>query len=178
MPIDRAAEDPSGRRYAKALGTRLRAVRARQHLSLHGVELKSDGRWKAVVIGSYERGDRAISVHRLVELAAFYDVPLGELLPSGPAPTDLAAAAGPLAKVILNLRRVRELTDTDADVLSRFVAGIQARRHDHAGDTLAIRREDLRTLALIYNVTEDGVTERLVRWQVLAPDSVILDGEP
>src|SRR6478752_8256875 len=40
--------------YAHALGARLRAIRAQQGLSLHGVEEKSEGRWKAVVVGSYE----------------------------------------------------------------------------------------------------------------------------
>src|SRR5215204_6430885 len=46
--------------YARALGGRLRAIRTQQGLSLHGAEEKSDGRWKAVVVGSYERGDRAV----------------------------------------------------------------------------------------------------------------------
>ncbi|MBA3277972.1 MAG: transcriptional regulator, partial [Geodermatophilaceae bacterium] len=45
--------------YARALGARLRGIRNQQGLSLQGVEDKSDGRWKAVVVGSYERGDRA-----------------------------------------------------------------------------------------------------------------------
>ena len=67
--------------YGKALGARLRAIRMQQHLSLHGVERKSDGKWKAVVVGSYERGDRAVSVARLAELADFYGVPVGDLLP-------------------------------------------------------------------------------------------------
>ncbi|MGH3984391.1 MAG: transcriptional regulator, partial [Pseudonocardiaceae bacterium] len=44
--------------YAKALGSKLRGIRQQQGLSLHGVEQKSAGRWKAVVVGSYERGDR------------------------------------------------------------------------------------------------------------------------
>ena len=47
--------------YAKALGAKLRAIRQQQGLSLHGVEQKSGGRWKAVVVGSYERGDRAVT---------------------------------------------------------------------------------------------------------------------
>ncbi len=38
--------------YARALGGRLRAIRTQQGLSLHGVEEKSEGRWKAVVVGS------------------------------------------------------------------------------------------------------------------------------
>ena len=67
--------------YAKALGAKLRAIRQQQGLSLHGVEQKSGGRWKAVVVGSYERGDRAVTVQKLAELADFYGVPVNELLP-------------------------------------------------------------------------------------------------
>src|SRR3981081_2680554 len=61
--------------YAKALGAKLRGIRQQQGLSLHGVEQKSGGRWKAVVVGSYERGDRAVTVQQLAEPAAFYCVP-------------------------------------------------------------------------------------------------------
>ncbi|MDQ3887143.1 MAG: transcriptional regulator, partial [Actinomycetota bacterium] len=39
--------------YSKALGLKLRSIRQQQGLSLHGVEQKSAGRWKAVVVGSY-----------------------------------------------------------------------------------------------------------------------------
>src|SRR5450432_2522741 len=67
--------------YARALGSRLRAIRTQQGMSLHGVEERSTGRWKAVVVGSYERGDRAVTVQRLAELADFYGVPVGALLP-------------------------------------------------------------------------------------------------
>src|SRR4051812_24540925 len=93
--------------YAKALGARLRAIRTQQHLSLHGVERKSAGKWKAVVVGSYERGDRAISVQRLAELAEFYGVPVSDLLP--PEDNPFAGSGGgqsnPLNRVILNLDR-------------------------------------------------------------------------
>src|SRR3954467_3899228 len=81
--------------YAGALGGRLRAIRTQQGLSLHGVEKKSQGRWKAVVVGSYERGDRAVTVQKLAELADFYGVPVSELLPD-PRP---AAAGAPAQRV-------------------------------------------------------------------------------
>jgi len=68
--------------YAKAVGERLRAIRQQHGLSLKSVEQRSRGRWKAVVVSSYERGDRAVSVQRLYELAEFYAVPITELLPS------------------------------------------------------------------------------------------------
>ena len=56
-------------------------MRNQQGLSLQGVEAKSAGRWKAVVVGSYERGDRAVTVQRLAELAEFYGVPAGRAAP-------------------------------------------------------------------------------------------------
>ena len=69
--------------YKREVGRRLRAVRHMQGLTLADVEDRSDGEWKAVVVGSYERGDRGISVPRLSSLAAFYGVPLAPLLPTG-----------------------------------------------------------------------------------------------
>ena len=81
MAVDTDDEELSG--YARALGARLRAIRTQQHLSLHGVERKSGGKWKAVVVGSYERGDRSVTVAKLAELAEFYGVPVSELLPEG-----------------------------------------------------------------------------------------------
>src|SRR6202011_5211798 len=91
--------------YAKTLGARLRAIRTQQGLSLHGVEEKSRGRWKAVVVGSYERGDRAVTVQKLAELADFYGVPVSELLPGGAAATPIASAP----KLIIALARMDEL---------------------------------------------------------------------
>jgi transcriptional regulator with XRE-family HTH domain len=166
--------------YAKELGARLRAVRIQQHLSLHGVERKSGGKWKAVVVGSYERGDRAVSVQRLAELAGFYGVPVSDLLP--PEDNPFAASGGgratPLNRVILNLERLAGLNDGSADILRRFTASIQHQRGEVGARMLTVRHDDLRLLALMYDTTIEALTERLLRWQVLAPDSVIVDGEP
>jgi transcriptional regulator with XRE-family HTH domain len=89
--------------YAKALGSKLRGIRQQQGLSLHGVEQKSGGRWKAVVVGSYERGDRAVTVQKLAELADFYGVPVVELLPEGRVPS----GAEPATKIVINLERLQ-----------------------------------------------------------------------
>ena len=174
--LPNAAEDGStNREYAKALGARLRSIRAQQHLSLHGVERKSGGRWKAVVVGSYERGDRAVSVQRLAELAEFYGVPVGELLPREHA--TVSGTSG-LTKIVLNLERLQTLPADDAGQLMRFVAAIQRQRGDYGNKVLSIRAEDLRSLAIMYDTSVEELTQRLVRWQVLAPDSLILDGAP
>jgi transcriptional regulator with XRE-family HTH domain len=178
MPKDGARTGSADAGFGRALGARLRAARAQQHLSLHGVERKSDGRWKAVVIGSYERGDRAISVERLAELADFYGVAMTELLPRSGADSGSLPRTAPLAKLVLNVPRLAACADPEAAHFARFVSAIQRNRGSHGGTSVAIRRDDMRTLALIYDTSEESLTERLVRWQVLAPDSVILDGEP
>lgn len=171
-------DTPDVREYARMLGARLRAIRSQQHLSLHGVERKSGGRWKAVVVGSYERGDRAISVQRLAELAAFYEVSVSDLLPRDQAPAIGNPSPAPLTKIVLNPERVAALTDPEAALLARFATAILRQRGGHRSASLSIRNDDLRTLATIYDMSLADVTDRLVHWQVLAPDSLILDGAP
>jgi transcriptional regulator with XRE-family HTH domain len=58
--------------------TNLRKIRKSKGLSLRQVEILSNGKYKPITIGSYERGTRAISVNRLIELSEFYDVPITE----------------------------------------------------------------------------------------------------
>jgi transcriptional regulator with XRE-family HTH domain len=87
--ISSSIADPTERGNAVELGQWLRGLRNRRGLSLQGVEEASAGRWKGVVVGSYERGDRAITVAKLVELCRFY----------GWNPADYFAAAADLPAV-------------------------------------------------------------------------------
>ena len=135
--------------YARALGARLRAIRAQQGLSLHGIEAKSEGRWKAVVVGSYERGDRAVTVAKLAELADFYGVPVAELLPD----TRTTRHGSPAPKLKIDLQRLAELPAHLAGPLARYASAIQSQRGDYNGKVLTIRTEDLRSLAVIYDLT-------------------------
>ena len=152
--------------YSRALGQRLRAIRQQQGLSLHGVESKSKGRWKAVVVGSYERGDRAITVQKLSELAAFYQVPVSELLPEGSRGTAGGTSAAP-TRLVLDLERFAQVPTEAAGPLSRYAAAIQAQRGDYNGKVLTIRQDDLRTLAVMYDQTPESVTALLKTWGVL-----------
>jgi transcriptional regulator with XRE-family HTH domain len=148
--------------YAKTLGARLRAIRTQQGLSLHGVEEKSRGRWKAVVVGSYERGDRSVTVQKLAELAEFYGVPVSELLPGDAAPTPIASAP----KLVIDLERMNQLPKEKVGPLA-----IQAQRGDYNGRVLSVRHEDLRSLAVIYDKSPADLTEELISWGVLDADA-------
>lgn len=67
-------------RRLRALGKRLRALRVERGMSLIDVERLSEGQLKGVVVGSYERGDRNVTITRLSEIAEFYGVLLGDLM--------------------------------------------------------------------------------------------------
>ena len=160
--------EPGTAAYAKALGTRLRAIRMQQGLSLHGVEEKSEGRWKAVVVGSYERGDRAVTVQRLAELADFYGVPVAELLPgSGNA----QGAPEPPPRIVIDLEKLSGVPADDAAPLHRYAQTIQSQRGDYNGRILSIRQEDLRSLAVIYNRPAHDIADQLIDWGVLNPEA-------
>lgn len=66
--------------YLAGIGARLRDVRLSKGLSLEEAAVALDV--SASVIGSWERGDRAISAWRLLVVADAYGVPASALLPS------------------------------------------------------------------------------------------------
>lgn len=151
------------------VGERLRDIRRQQGLSLSEVESRSGGAWKAVVVGAYERGDRAVTISRLAELAEFYGVPLASLLPArssgaahDPDDGDLAADGEPRrraaddenrSRLKLDLQRLDEADAEELDpialrAVARFAEHIQLRRGDHNGRVLTVRADDLRTIAV------------------------------
>lgn len=144
----------------RALGARLRRIRAQQGLSLAQVEQRSAGRWKAVVVGAYERGDRAVTVERLAALAAFYDVPVSHVLPSPVPVSEFAPATG----VPLDLNRLA-VHDERPDALgsiARFARRMQLQRGDHAGRVITLRDVDVRTIALAAGVEPDELRQDLL----------------
>jgi transcriptional regulator with XRE-family HTH domain len=165
LPSGVNVSEPS---YALALGARLRAIRVQQGLSLHAVERKSNGRWKAVVIGSYERGSRAVTVQRLAELADFYGVPVAELLPGG---LDGGATSETAGRIVLDLERLAELPKYRVAPLARYVATIARQRGDYNGRILTVRQDDLRTLAIIYDETPARLAAELIELGVLRSGS-------
>ncbi len=135
------------------VGERLRAIRRQKGLSLHDVEARSSLEFKASVFGAYERGERAISVPRLLRLAEIYEVPADQLLPRDLDGEISLVETGALhgvdgnAKFTIDLVRLHELDDPDAHILDRFATSLQRERQDFNGRMLTIRRSDLRVLA-------------------------------
>lgn len=165
------APDPS----TNAIGQRLRNIRRQQGLSLADVQERSNGHWKAVVIGAYERGDRSVSIARLAELARFYGVPLVDLLPAGRIDKARAAEdrdrdqrSDTSAPVRLNLEPLRTPRTPEVAAVARFARRVQLRRGDHNGRMLTLRGGDLSTIAIAIGRDDHTLLEILEREGVLA----------
>ena len=151
------------RNHALAIGARLRRVRHQQGLSLADVQAQSEGRWKAVVVGAYERGDRTITVARLAELAEFYDVPLADLLPDPTVTNRPDDSRVTLDLLALDAAPAR----TELTVLARYASQVARNRGDHNGRVLTLRTGDLETVALVVDMTGPQLRERLEEHDVL-----------
>ena len=131
--------------YTEEVGEKLRRIRLERGLSLQEVERASGGRWKAAVIGSYERGDRNISATRLLELAEFYEVSPAEVLPGETVVRQDGGSGG----VVIDLQKLDELGEQWAAV-RRYLESIQVQRGDFNRQMLSIRGEDLRALSVLH----------------------------
>ncbi|MDP9021246.1 MAG: transcriptional regulator [Actinomycetota bacterium] len=155
--------------YQARLGQRLRSIRRQQALSLQQVEQRSGGRWKAVVVGAYERGDRAISAAKLAELAGFYGVPPSELIPQPPARSAAELPSG-RGGIVIDLARLSdERLGDEYGAISRYASTIQLRRGDYNGRVLTMRDGDLWSLAAMMGVSSGELLRRLAEDGLLAP---------
>jgi len=167
-------EEKTSSAYAKRVGERLRAIRRQKDLSLQDVEQASREEFKASVLGAYERGERAISVPRLQRLARFYNVPVDRLLPGDVSPDGVelidlnedAEAARRIfrdqdERVRIDLQRLGAIESPERELLTRYLHQIQMQRQDYNGRVLTIRREDLRAIACMFELTPETLRRRL-----------------
>ncbi len=146
--------------YSEAVGSRLRAIRKQRGLSLQDVQKRSEGEFKAAVLGAYERGERSLSLPRLQRLATFFQVPITQMLPQEDQP-EAPIVSLPTGGLTIDLNALDRLSGPDATILERFLRAIQMLRQDFNGKVLTIRRDDLRTLALLLDQGDEHLAERL-----------------
>lgn len=141
----------------ESIAHRIRSLRKERGWSLAEIERLSRGKIKAIVLGSYERGDRTLSIKRAIELADFFGVPLTHLLaPEIPSPQRSAA-------LIIDIRRLKALSGMDDQrlrLLTSYIARLVNLRRDWNGELLSLRESDLPILGLLLGNTEIEV----IRW--------------
>lgn len=135
----------------ESVSLKLRQFRKTRGWSLQDVERETHGRIKAVVLGSYERGDRALSLKRTIELATLYGIPISSLLQ-----TSQTAESPNRDQIVLDLRRLTSIqgqNDLKFESVLYFVRGIAQARSDWNGEVMSLRKPDLETLALMARST-------------------------
>jgi transcriptional regulator with XRE-family HTH domain len=147
--------------YNRSVGSRLRAIRKQKGYSLQDVEALSDQEFKASVLGAYERGERSLSLPRLRRLAAFYGVPIDQMLPQHESRTTAAAIALRTGGVTIDLNRLETSSGPEAEMLERFLRAIQMMRQDFNGRVLTIRDDDFRLLSVLLQESTEELSERL-----------------
>ena len=137
---------------------KLRELRRSKGMTLHQFEKMSEGAIKAVVLGSYERGTRAISLARLAQLADLYDVPFqyffGE---KSPGRVETRGA------LVFDLRRIRKtvVAPEQLQLVKRYLNTIARKRSDWNGEVLSLRDGDSQSLELICEMDADELHQQL-----------------
>ena len=144
--------------FSIEVGKRLWSVRRIRGLSLDDVERESGGRWSASAVGAYERGFRNLSLPRLRDLAAFYDVPMGVLL----GEEDPGGTGRGQGRLVLDLVALQ--TVPEAESVLRYLRSIILERGDYNGRVLSIRRDDLRAICSLLRTDEATTLDQLSAW--------------
>jgi len=135
------------------VSAKLRAIRISKSLSLSDVEKLSRGQLKAVVLGSYERGARTLSVKRAIEIAGLYHVPVAQLF-SDEKPVEIISTG----KTVIDLRAInrRALDETHSEryryqLIARVAQRIVRSRQDWNGEVLSLRSSDVETISVLFD---------------------------
>ena len=135
------------------VSSKLRAIRTAKSLSLSDVELLSNGALKAVVLGSYERGARTLSVKRAIAIAELYQVPVSQLF-TDEKPVELVITG----KTVVDLRAINKRANDSShpgcnryQLLARVAQRIVRSRQDWNGEVLSLRQSDLETIAILFD---------------------------
>lgn len=152
----------------ESVSLKLRQLRKSRGWSLQDIEDISHGRLKAVVLGSYERGDRALSLKRAIEIATFYGIPVGQLLQIEPPQQKVSNL-----QVVIDLRRLSKTApranfeEMKFEALLHFVRVIAEARSDWNGEVMSLRSVDLDTLSLMSRCSQSELLSWLGREKLL-----------
>ena len=137
---------------------KLREIRRKRGLTLHGFETLSKGAVKAVVLGSYERWTRAISLERLEQLAELYEVPIQYFLGM-----DLEKKLENEKGFIFDLRKIGKGSNLSPHLESvkRYISWIACKRSDWNGEVISLRRSDSECLAILGDTDLSELTSQL-----------------
>lgn len=144
---------------------RIRQLRREKGLTLLECEILSRGRIRAVVLGAYERGDRSMSLKKVIEIAELFGVRLAHLIAADLQPEQSRIAG---SRHIYDLRALRALAPSEQKILlSRYLSRIAEQRGDWGGEVISIRHADVEAIARLVDSEEIKFQEWVATQKIL-----------
>ena len=145
----------------------MRSIRRSRSLSLNEVESLSHGSLKAVVLGSYERGSRNLTIKRAIEIAKIYNIPVAEIL-SEKAPS----VTTNVPRLMLDIRALQRIGHAESErsrrfLLSQLLRRILEDRQDWNGEIITLRESDLGIISLLLTMEKAEILEWLATSGIL-----------
>lgn len=137
------------------VGLGLKRARLARGWTLRTAAVASDGRFAATSIAGYERGERAISLERFIELCRLYGVTPERLLAA------VERVASDRAPTVVEVSRIERLAEPYRPVIAGFVDVVLTRREETRSDSVTLRAADVQVLASATGVTSDELIDRL-----------------
>jgi len=145
-------EHIEARTQIQTLHIRLRALRESKKYTLAQVATLSNGRVSAIALGSYERGDRAITADKLILIADLYSVPVSELF----APTKVYMSE---MRISIDIRKILTTTNPAAQKIAEAVRNIARMRGDWNGEVISLRAMDLNSFLVFTGLAVEQIHE-------------------
>jgi transcriptional regulator with XRE-family HTH domain len=136
----------------ETLNTRMRLIRESRHLTLVQAAKLSKGQISAIALGSYERGDRAVSARKLITIANLYEVPISELFE---APRNFM----PEERISIDIRRILSTSNPAAQKFTEVLRSIARMRGDWNGEVISLRGQDVNNFQVFTGLTTEQIQQ-------------------
>jgi transcriptional regulator with XRE-family HTH domain len=136
----------------ETLNTRMRLIRESRHLTLVQAAKLSKGQISAIALGSYERGDRAVSARKLITIANLYEVPISELFE---APRNFM----PEERISIDIRRILSTSNPAAQKFTEVLRKIARMRGDWNGEVISLRGQDVNNFQVFTGLTTEQIQQ-------------------
>lgn len=152
-------------RESERIRLRIRSLRRERGLTLLDFERASGGRIRAVVLGAYERGDRSMSLSKVIEIANVFNLELSYLIRT---PELERSATTARSRHIYDLRLLRASEESpQKGILTRYISWITEQRGDWAGEVISLRQSDVDSLSIVIDRQGETFQEWIIKQGVM-----------
>jgi transcriptional regulator with XRE-family HTH domain len=136
----------------------MRLIRESRHLTLRQAAKLSKGEISAIALGSYERGDRSVSAHKLIAIANLYEVPISELFED---PRSFL----PDERISIDLRKILLTSNPVAQKMTEVLRNIARMRGDWNGEVISLRAQDMNSFQVFTGLTAEEIKMVIAEYQ-------------